>query len=155
MEEEGDSTQENYKMSVRVDGNLIVDGVTNNLGSDFSNVKAYISSPDTNSLGSNRHQKFTLDKHSVHNLRFINRRQRYVLKLGNKIYTIRIGPATLTEAQAFCKAEGQSLYKPTYEAIHKLIYQRVSEYGVTTFWTQAKYEFKTEGNVNTGTINWM
>ena len=142
-------------MSVRVDGNLIIDSETNNLGSDFSNVKAYISSPYTRSLGNNYYQKSTLDKCSVHNLRFINRRQRYHLKLGNKIYTIRIGPATLTEAQAFCAKEGKVLYKPTYESIHKLIYQRVSEYGITTFWTQARYDFKSNGNVETGKMNWM
>ena len=142
-------------MLVRVDGNVIVDSVTNNLARDFSNVKAYISSPDTTSLGSNYYQKSTLDQCSVHNLRFINRRQRYHLNLGNKIYTIRIGPATLSEAQDFCTKEGKILYKPTYESIHKLIYQRVSEYGVTTFWTQARYDFKSKGNVETGTMNWM
>ena len=142
-------------MSVRVNGHLLIDGMTNNLGSDFANVKAYISSPDTRSLGSNHYQKETQDQCSLHNLRFINRRQRYVLNLGNKIYTVRIGPATLSEAKAFCLKENKILYKPTYESIHKLIYQKVSEYGITTFWTQAWYTFKTSGNVNTGRMSWL
>ena len=158
LEEAGDSSQENFQMSVRVDGVLIQEPITNNLGKNYEGIKAYISSPDNWSLG--RLASWgTLDKHSVHNLRFIESRQRYTVNLGKKVFTIRIGPANLADAKAFCKSEGKIIYQPTYESIHKLIYNKVSKYGVTTFWTRAQYQYhkndKNKVNLTSGTMKWM
>ena len=57
--------------------------------------------------------------------------------VGNKKIVLNVGPRLLSEAIQFCGAEGMALYKPTNEGIHKIIYEKVSIYGVTTFWTQA------------------
>ena len=59
--------------------------------------------------------------------------------VGNKKIVLNVGPRLLSEAIQFCGAEGMALYKPTNEGIHKIIYEKVSIYGVTTFWTQAKH----------------
>ena len=117
LEEAGDSSQGNFKMSIRVDGVLIQEPITNNLGQNYEGIKAYISSPFNRwSLG-----RRTLDKHSLHNLRFIESRQCYTVNLGSKVFTIRIGPSTLAEAKTFCTSVGKTIYQPTYESIHKLI----------------------------------
>ena len=142
-------------MSIRVDGVLIQEPITNNLGKNYEGIKAYISSPFNRwSLG-----RRTLDKHSLHNLRFIESRQCYTVNLGSKVYTIRIGPSTLAEAKTFCTSVGKTIYQPTYESIHKLIYNKVSKYGVTTFWTRAQYQYhkndKNKVNLTLGTMKWM
>ena len=84
----------------------------------------------------------------------------YVVNVGKSIYVVRVGPATLNEAQVFCAAEEPSamvLYKPTYESIHRLIYNKVSKYGATTFWTQARYNYPDGDNtdLNSGDMVWM
>ena len=142
-------------MSLRIDGNLVISDVTNNLGTDFDNIKAYISSPDTKTLGNNHYQKGILDKCSVYNLRFINVRQRHVVKIGSQEFVARLGPSTLAEAQAYCKKEGKMLYKPAYQAIHKIVYNKLSKYGVTTMWVQARYNFASKDNTTTGQMVWM
>ena len=159
LEEAGDSSQENFKMSIRVDGVLIQEPITNNLGKNYEGIKAYISSPfNRRSLGQGYRQG-NIDKHSLHNLRFIESRQCYTVNLGSKVFTIRIGPSTLAEAKTFCTSVGKTIYQPTYESIHKLIYNKVSKYGVTTFWTQAQYQYyKYDNNKNSltlGTMKWM
>jgi hypothetical protein len=63
------------------------------------------------------------------------------VKVGNFHYIVRVGPATLSEAQKFCADETplpMVLYKPSYESIHNFIYKEVLKYGATTFWTQAQ-----------------
>ena len=55
---------------------------------------------------------------------------------------MRVGPSTLSEAQNFCasRSPSMSLYKPhASQTIHKLIHEKVAGYGVTTYWTQARY----------------
>ena len=65
--------------------------------------------------------------------------------VGNKKIVVDVGPRLLNEAIQFCSAEGMTLYKPTNEGIHKIIYEKVSIYGVTTFWTQAKHPNNNKG----------
>ena len=65
------------------------------------------------------------------------------MRLGTFQYVLRVGPATLNEALQFCNAESPMpmvLYKPSYESLHNAVYEEVSKYGATTFWTQAKLE---------------
>ena len=159
LQESGGSDQETYKLSVRVDGKVIQSPITNDLPvNKTETIKAYISGPDFRSLGYGKNFGY-LNEHSVHNLRFIESRQNYVVKLGSKIYNIRIGPATLAEAKVFCSSKNQVIYQPTYESIHKLIYSKVSKYGLTTFWTRAQYQYasndKKKEQLTKGTMKWM
>ena len=41
LEEAGDSSQENFKMSIRVDGVLIQEPITNNLGKNYEGIKRF------------------------------------------------------------------------------------------------------------------
>ena len=87
LQESGGSDQETYKLSVRVDGKVIQSPITNDLPvNKTETIKAYISGPDfTRSLGYGKSLGY-LNEHSVHNLRFIESRQNYVVKLGSKIF---------------------------------------------------------------------
>jgi hypothetical protein len=56
-----------------------------------------------------------------------------------------------------CAAQSpqMELYKPTFESIHKLIYEKVSKrYGATTFWTKARHPEHSADN-NENTMFWM
>ena len=82
------------------------------------------------------------------------------MNVGKSIYVVRVGPATLQEAQKFCNDEKPSamvIYKPTFESIHRLIYNKVSKYGATTFWTQARYNYPDEEktDLTSGDMVWM
>jgi hypothetical protein len=82
-----------------------------------------------------------------------------VVNVGKTIYVVRVGPATFNEAKAFCNAETPSamdVYKPTFQSIHKLIYKKVSLYGATTFWTQARYNYPNGDttDLNSGNMVW-
>ena len=78
-----------------------------------------------------------------------------MVTIGKSSYTVRIGPSTLEEAVEFCLKEQQAsgksmaLYSPSFETIHKMIYEKISAYGVTTFWTNARYNF------NQRKMEWM
>ena len=83
-----------------------------------------------------------------------------MVNVGKSIYVVRVGPATLNEARVFCSAETPSamvVYKPNYESTHRLIYNKVSMYGATTFWTQARYNYPDGDNtdLNSGDMVWM
>ena len=78
----------------------------------------------------------------------------------NRNYIVRVGPATLQQAREFCAEEKPTpmvLYKPTYESIHRLIYNKVSKYGATTFWTLARYNYPNGDNTDltSGDMVWM
>ena len=67
-----------------------------------------------------------------------------MVNVGSTAFVARIGPSTLAEAQTFCAAENMVLYTPSNENIHRVIYEKVAAYGVTTFWTNAKHDFDQE-----------
>ena len=74
--------------------------------------------------------------------------------VGNRRFVVNVGPRLLSEAIQFCNTEGMALYKPSNEGIHKIIYEKVSIYGVTTFWTQAKHPNNNKGT-DTNEMVWM
>ena len=78
-----------------------------------------------------------------------------MVKVGKSIYVVRVGPATFNQARVFCLSETPSamvLYKPSYELSHKLIYDKFSMYGATTFWTGAQWD---NPDLNSGEMVWM
>ena len=74
--------------------------------------------------------------------------------VGNKKFVVSVGPRLLEEAIEFCGDEGMALYKPTNEGIHRIIYEKVSIYGVTTFWTQAQHPNDNK-KTDTNEMVWM
>ena len=72
-----------------------------------------------------------------------------MITVGSHTFVARIGPSTLAEAQTFCAAENMVLYTPSNENIHRVIYEKVAAYGVTTFWTNARR------NMDQGKMEWM
>ena len=81
----------------------------------------------------------------------------YIVRFGTSNYILRVGPSTLKEAKAFCDAEKMILYKPkNREALHRLIFSKVSKYGATTFWTQAQYLYANDfSNLQKSKMTWM
>ena len=71
------------------------------------------------------------------------------MTIGKTSYVARIGSSTLAEALEFCRAESMALYTPSFERIHTMIYEKLSAYGITNFWTNAKH------NSNQNKMEWM
>ena len=76
------------------------------------------------------------------------------MTIGKTSYVARIGPSTLAEALEFCRAEKNSgksmvLYSPSFKTIHTMIYEKLSAYGVTNFWTNVRH------NSNQNKMEWM
>ena len=159
----GSSTSSNYRLSIRVDGVLHENDKLNNFSPYNPNgIKVWASS---NNYWDLNHQSLAEDvadlfekgssapqinEYALKNLRMIGQRQRFTVKIGSKNFVIRVGPSTLAEAQAYCSSQGDyELYKPWHQVIHKIIYNKLSLYGATAFWTQAKYDS------GSGAMGWM
>lgn len=146
-----------YKLSIRVNGKLLLGPETNNLiSANHNNLKVYASSPKiTNSMA----DAPQIDAFKLYNLRLIKNRIIYKVKFGSSTYHVRVGPSTLTEAKNFCASRSPSmmLYKPhASETIHKLIHEGVAGYGITTYWTQANYDAdQLEAGLLKQLMSWM
>ena len=159
-----DSTSKQYETTIRLDGEVLKSHtftLTNDEAKDYDNVLVYASGHNYHGFDTYGYGKW-IDNHHIYGLRLITERKResdsknakkhkhffqpftfslgYVISVGKTHYIARIGPSTLEEAKAFCNNENMILYTPSFETVHKLIYEKLSGYGITTFWTNAKFQ---------------
>lgn len=154
LREASDSTDDaDYMLSIRVNHKRIY-YQKNNLDNNQNGLRVYASSPDYESMANAKQ----IDLFKLHNLRLIKQMRRYVVRFGISNYILRVGPSTLTDAKKFCADEGMTLYKPkNREVLHRLIFDKVSKYGATTFWTQVQHVYASNdySTLQKSKMEWM
>ena len=85
LEVESDSSNAEYKMSIRVNGKLILQPTTNNIEEDYGNLIVYASSPYKESLAT----AYQINQHTIYNLRLIKARKRKCIEFKLKTWNLK------------------------------------------------------------------